>query len=219
VLVANDTELLTFSGWTLRQRRPSQEPARLLLLLHGWSGDENSMWVFARDLSPRYWMLAPRAPYAATPAGFSWRPPHASTFGRPSLEMLRPSAQALIALVDGFAAAHGVDATTFDAIGFSQGAALLALLTLLYPQRLRKAAILAGFLPAGAEELIHSAPLRGKQIFVAHGTQDEMVPIERARQSISLLEQGGAEVIFCEDAVGHKVSAACLRAMQSYLQD
>lgn len=219
MLVANDTELLTFSGWTLRQRRASQEPARLLLLLHGWTGDENSMWVFARDLSPRYWTLAPRAPHPASPAGFSWRPPHDSTFGRPSLEMLRSSAQALISLVDGFAAAHGLDATTFDAIGFSQGAALLGLLTLLYPSRLHKVAILAGFLPAGAEDVAQSMPLRGKRIFVAHGTQDELVPLERARQSITLLEQAGAEVIYCEDNVGHKVSAACLRAMQAYLQD
>lgn len=215
----SDTELLTFAGWTLRHRRSSEEPARLLLLLHGWTGDENSMWVFGRDLPPRYWTLAPRAPYAATPSGFSWRPPHASTFGRPSLELLRPAAQALIMLVDHFASVYGLEATTFDAMGFSQGAALLGLLTLLYPSRLCKVAILAGFLPAGVEEIVQAAPLRGKHIFVAHGTQDELVPVERARQSIQWFEQAGAQVTYCEDEVGHKVSASCLRAMRAYFQD
>jgi len=47
---------------------------------------------------------------------------------------------------------------------------------------------------------------------VAHGTQDQLVPIDRARTSIELLEQAGAQVTYCEDEVGHKLSAnACVR--------
>jgi len=79
--------------------------------------------------------------------------------------------------------------------------------------------VLAGFVPAGLEELIAQRPLAGKSIFVAHGTQDEMVPIDRARNSIELLEQAGAQVTYCEDEIGHKVSRTCMRALENYLQD
>jgi len=48
------TQLLTYNTWTLRIRRPIEKPARMLLLLHGWTGDENSMWVLVRDFSPHY---------------------------------------------------------------------------------------------------------------------------------------------------------------------
>ena len=57
------------------------------------------------------------------------------------------------------------------------------------------------------------------KIFVAHGTQDQMVSIERARASMAILEQAGAHVTYCEDDVGHKVSANCLRALKDFLAD
>jgi predicted esterase len=56
-------------------------------------------------------------------------------------------------------------------------------------------------------------------VFVAHGTKDEMVTVERARASMQLLEQAGAEITYCEDEVGHKLSKDCLRALEHYLQD
>jgi phospholipase/carboxylesterase len=71
--------------------------------------------------------------------------------------------------------------------------------------------------PAGLDQLIQQKPLAGKKVFVAHGTQDQMIPIDRARASMDLLEQAGAQIIYCEDEVGHKLSANCLHALESYL--
>jgi phospholipase/carboxylesterase len=217
VRIATDTELISFGGWTLRVRASQSTNPRLLVLLHGWTGDENSMWIFTRGLPSDYWMIAPRAPHAADPSGFSWRPPHVSTFGWPSLETLSPAADGLIKLVDEYSASVGVDARQFDLAGFSQGAAMTNLMGILHPHRIRKMGVLAGFVPAGLEELILKKPLAGKNIFVAHGTQDPMIPIDRARASIALLEQAGAQITYCEDEVGHKLSANCLRALESYL--
>jgi phospholipase/carboxylesterase len=218
VPIATDTELITFQDWTLRVRS-SKNPKRLLLLIHGWTGDENSMWVFARDLPADYWIIAPRGPHAAEPGGFSWRPPQPGTHGRPSLEMLKPAADRLIAFVDAYSSTVGVDASQFDVMGFSQGAAMSNVLALLHPERIHKAGILAGFVPSGLEEIIARRPLVDKPFFVAHGIQDEMVPIDRARASIELLEQAGARVTYCEDEVGHKVSANCMRALKEFFSD
>ena len=217
--IAPNTQLVEFEDWVLRIRPATHKPARLLLLLHGYTGDENSMWVFARDLPSHYWMVAPRAPHFTEPGGFSWRPPQPGTFGRPSLDQLRDSAEALIALVDAYSAPAGLDASTFDVMGFSQGAAMSNLLAFLYPDRIRKLGILAGFVPSGLEELVPQRPLLGKPFFITHGTKDEMVTIDRARASIALLEQAGAQVTYCEDEVGHKVSVTCLRALRDFFSD
>ena len=217
--IAPNTQLIEFEDWVLRIRPTTYKPARLMLLLHGFTGDENSMWVFARDLPSDYWMVAPRAPHFTDPGGYSWRPLLPGTFGRPSLEQLRPSAEALISLVDAYSASAGIDASTFDVMGFSQGAAMSNLLAFLYPQRIRKTGILAGFVPGGLEELVTQRPLSGKPFFVTHGTKDEMVTIDRARASISLLEQAGAQVTYCEDEVGQKVSVTCLRALRGFFAD
>ena len=71
-------------------------------------------------------------------------------------------------------------------------------------------------MPGGTEKLIASRVLDGKPFFVAHGTQDELITVEQARDSIKLLEQAGAQVIFCEAEVGHKVSRDCLSALESF---
>ena len=214
---ATNTELIIFDHWTLRVRASQVVHPRLLVLIHGWTGDENSMWVFARGLAPDFWMIAPRAPYPAESSGFSWRPPQAETYGRPSLETLRPVADGLIRLIEEYSASVKLDAMQFDLIGFSQGAAMVNLVGMLYPHRVRKMGVLAGFVPDGLEELISQKPFAGKNIFVAHGTRDQLVPIDHARAAIELLEQAGAQVIYCEDEVGHKVSAACMRALEDYL--
>jgi phospholipase/carboxylesterase len=164
-------------------------------------------------------MVAPRAPYAAEAGGFSWRTLQTRNYDRLSSEMLGSAAEALISLVDEYSASAEIDASVFDVMGFSQGAALCSVLAFLYPQRIRKTALLAGFVPQGLEELVTQRPVEGKPFFVAHGTNDETVPIDRARASIALLEQAGAQVTYCEDAVGHKVSVTCLRALQKFFAD
>jgi phospholipase/carboxylesterase len=218
------TETIEFNGWTMRVRPAETENPRLLVMIHGLTGDENSMWVFARRFSSNYWIIAPRAPHPANPQGFSWRSNPLSIeeaqrdlSKRPGLDALLPSAEALIKLIDEYSASVKVEAGQFDAIGFSQGAAMVNVLGMLYPQRVGKMGILAGFAPSGLDAYINGRVLEGKQIFVAHGTQDEMVPIDRARASIELLEKAGASIIYCEDEVGHKLSSNCLRALEDYL--
>jgi phospholipase/carboxylesterase len=131
--------------------------------------------------------------------------------------MLLPAAEALIKLIDEYSASVKVDARQFDVMGFSQGAAMTNVVGMLYPERVRKMGVLAGFVPSGLEDLVAKKPLAGKNIFVAHGTLDQMVPIDRARASIEVLERAGARVTYCEDEVGHKLSANCLRALETYL--
>ena len=227
----NDTELISFKDWILRIRKstdpfdsaegatPDKSASRLLLLIHGFTGDENSMWVFARDLSPTSWMVAPRAPYVSAQGGYSWRSPDYDNMNEVSLDLLRSSAEALIRLVDEYSVSVRVDASTFDVMGFSQGGAMSSALAFLYPERIRKVGILAGFVPHGLDGLVSQRPLEGKPFFVVHGTKDQRVPIERARASIEILEQAGGRVTYCEDDVGHKVSVTCLRALKKFFTD
>ena len=214
-----NTTLIEFNNSTLRIRESSLQPSRLMLLIHGLTGDENSMWVFTRNLPSYYWMVAPRAPYPADPAGYSWRAPQYENMDRVSLELLRSAADGLIHLVDEYSASVGIDGRTFDVMGFSQGAAMCSVLAFLYPQRIRRTGILAGFVPSGLEEMIPRRPLEGKPFFVTHGTKDEMVSVDRAHASIAVLEQAGAKVTYCEDDVAHKVSVNCLRALKDFFTD
>lgn len=217
----NNTSLITFKDWTLRIRESPGPSPRLLLLIHGLTGDENSMWVFVRDLPAHYWLVAPRGPHPSQmeQGGYSWLAARAEAEELSSLDQLRPAAESLMHLVDDYSSSVGLDSGTFDVMGFSQGAAMASLLAFMHPQRIGKVGILAGFVPSGLDGQFAQRPLEGKPFFVAHGTRDQRVSIERARNSIEILEQAGASVTFCEDDVGHKVSLNCLRALKKFLTD
>ena len=212
----SEADLKTFRGWILRVQVNKSASARLLLLLHGWTGDENSMWVFARGLGSRYWIMAPRAPHPTRPGGYSWRIPPPEMSEGPGLDDLRGAAFAVTKLVDEYSAEQRLESPSFDVVGFSQGAALAGALAVLFPKRVEKVALLSGFLPNGAEALLSAGLLQGVEFFVAHGTMDDMVSIGHARESARLLKEAGASVTVCEDDVGHKVSAACLRGLQAF---
>ncbi len=174
------------------------------------------MWVFVRNFSRQYWVIAPRAPHSTQPFGYSWRRAPSEDSGRPTLEDLRPSVNALVGLVEAYAAQNSVEVSDFDLIGFSQGAALANTFALLHPERVGRIGILAGFMPFGSESRVRTRPLNGKPFYVAHGRMDDKVPLEYARESVKLLESAGALVTFCEDAVAHKLSANCLRELEQF---
>jgi len=211
-----DTQILTFKDWTFRMRMPAEKPKRFLILLHGWMGDENSMGVLARNLPSDIALLAPRGIFRVPEGGYSWREIRPGTWGQAALEDFRPTAEGLVAFVDGWAAFAGMDLDKFDLMGFSQGAAMTYTLALLYPQRIRQMAALSGFIPEGGQFESSLPYLQAKHVFISHGRKDEMVPVEQSRKAVVQLEQAGALVTYCESDTGHKISKDCLKAMEMF---
>jgi len=209
-------ETVEIKSWTLQTSLPPGEgqfPA--LILLHGWTGDETSMWVFSKRLQTRYAVFAPRGIYAAPRGGFGWHNHQSGKF--PQVVDFQPASDAVFALLDDLAVHYPqVDFTQPSWMGFSQGGGLLYTLAMQHPQRVKFMAGLASFLPNGALPLVKQRPLAGKSVFVAHGRQDELVPVARARQSVQLLQEAGAQVYYCEDDTGHNVSLHCMRQMEIY---
>lgn len=204
------------SGWSVSQFSPEGNgPHPVLLLIHGWTGDENVMWIFARRLSQKFLMIAPRGLYPSPGGGYGWQKDIQAGF--PDYTQLQPSAEHLLEWLntDHFSTA---DFDRLAAIGFSQGAALVYTAALLQPERFKVLVGLSGFLPSGLEALLASQPLSGKPVFVAHGSLDELVPVDRARQAVELLEQAGARVSYCEEDVGHRLSVSCFRSMELFLE-
>jgi phospholipase/carboxylesterase len=214
---ATDSQLLTLKDWTFRLHMPLVKPTHVLVLLHGWMGDENLMGVLARNLAPEIAILSPRGLFAVPEGGYSWRTIQPGTWGLAALEDFRPAAQSLIAFMDAWADSVGMKINQFDLMGFSQGAALTYTLALLYPQRIRQLAALSGFIPEGGQALLTGHHLSGKPVFISHGRQDDLVPVERSRQAVVQLEQAGALVTYCESDTGHKISKECLKAMEMFL--
>jgi phospholipase/carboxylesterase len=223
VIANNETRTRQIGSWTIKERVPvGSGPHPFLLMLHGWTGDENSMWVFTTRLPQHYWIASPRAPHRSSLSGYSWRDETSNSIEANSssrrwakMNEYQPSAQMLVDLLrpNNFPEA---DLSQISLIGFSQGGAMCYTLALMYPEKVKLIAGLSTFMPSGAEPLVVRVPLLDKPVFVAHGIKDRMVPIDMARHSVELLEQAGANVAYCENDVGHKLGTECFSALEDF---
>ncbi len=211
------SKLMHWNDWTLRVRQPEGDsPFPVLLMLHGWTGDEDAMWVFTSRFPQNYLLLAPRAPFPTPMGGYGW---HVHKPGLwPQVADFAPAVQALTGLLSAelFPLA---DFSQLRLVGFSQGAALAYTFAMLNPGKVLAAAGLAGFVPEDAGLLAQQQPLLDLPVFMAHGARDELVSLGRARQAQRVLQQAGAYVSFCEDDVGHKLSAQCFRNLQIFFEN
>jgi phospholipase/carboxylesterase len=211
------THQLVVNEWVIRMRRPEGVgPFPVYLLLHGWTGDEEAMWIFTPRLPTNALILAPRGLFIAGPGGYSWYGELARPW--PRLEDFYEAVDKLTTILNIAIFPQG----NFDelhVIGFSQGAAATYAFTLLNPERVASAAGLAGFMPDGAASLASGERLKGMPVFVTHGTKDVLVPVERGREAARILTQAGAVVTYCEDDVGHKLSANCFRGLEYFYRD
>jgi phospholipase/carboxylesterase len=214
---SSSAHTVTIGDWTIRQRYPAGPgPFPLILMLHGWTGDENAMWVFAARLPKDALLVAPRGLYSTPLGGYGWHEHKPKAW--PWVDDFQPTIEALREILS---PEHfpEVDFANVRMVGFSQGAALAFSFALLYPYQVRALASLSGFLPDGATALARNRPLQGKQVFMAHGARDHLVPVEKARQAAEILQQAGAQVTYCEHDVGHKLSAGCFNSLEAFFSD
>ena len=216
----NKPYLIEEQGWTVRVQPPKEEALaslspRTLLLLHGWTGDETVMWIFTRNFPGNYWIFAPRAPLKADIGGYAWLPHNGDW---PALTDFREVVGELLEAVNSWSRKTGAPIEKFDVMGFSQGAAMSYALAAYYPGRIDRVLALAGFLPSRKDVGPDYQTLHGKKIYIAHGTKDNIVPVQKAEEAVQVLQSAGADVTFCESDAGHKLSVSCLRGVESFLK-
>jgi phospholipase/carboxylesterase len=210
------TEIITINDLVLRIRMPKTTgPNPVILMLHGRTGDQDSMWVFSDRLPEEGILIAPRGFYQTEFGGYTWH--ETINYEWPNVENFQPAAEELFLLFNKISGLGG-DMSNISVLGFSQGAALGYILGLMRPETIKSIACLSGFLPGNFESYIFNEPFAGKRIFITHGTRDKFVPVEKARESVSLLQKAGATVTYCEDDVGHKLSAHCFRSLSYFYQ-
>jgi phospholipase/carboxylesterase len=117
--------------------------------------------------------------------------------------------QALVEALIAREKSRGVVAGRIVLAGFSQGCAMTLMTGLRHDERLAGLVGLSGYLPLAVKaEAERHAANRATPIFLAHGSQDPVIPIVRARQSRDVLVAMGHAVDWHEYPMPHSVCAA-----------
>ncbi|MBW6472306.1 MAG: alpha/beta fold hydrolase [Anaerolineaceae bacterium] len=186
-------------------------------LIHGWSGNEKSMSIFSSVIPDDSVFIFPRGPLQLGDNEYAWvdirnnKKPTFEDYSIISLELIK-SIQELIQSINLYPEYEKI-----NLIGFSQGAAICAVLSILYPDKFHKVALLSGFLPANPPTLKPEA-LSSIYYYIAHGTQDKLVEFEKALKLKNYLEKYNSIIKFCQEDLGHKIGASCLKNLNLFFK-
>lgn len=186
--------------------------APLVVLLHGRGSSARDFIGLAEHLVPGAEYVAVDAPIAEG-GGFAWFANRG--IGRPVAESLRDTMDWFRAWLDEFAGTRPV-----FLVGFSGGGAFAGGLLLDDPSRFAGTAILYATVPWEAGVSTEAGHLAGSQMFLAHGSNDHVIPADLlARTWAYLTGDAGATVMAHRDGAGHGLSQGALDALNAWLAE
>jgi phospholipase/carboxylesterase len=191
--------------------RPGTGPPPLLLL-HGTGGNEHDLLPLAAKLAPSAPVLSVRGTVLENGMPRFFRRLAEGVFDEADLrERVDELAEFLIAAEKHY----GVEAGSWTAIGFSNGANVASALLMLHPEALTATVLLAAMVPFTDPP---ATDLTGKHVLVANGRRDPMATAAQTDALVAQLHTRGAEVVVLAHDGGHTVDARQLPRIAEFLQ-
>lgn len=202
-------------------------PTATMLLMHGLGADGSDFAPIVQELAPALAAVGPvrfvfpNAPHRPVtinggyvmPAWYDIAGP-----GQPEdaagLHQSRAAIEALIAREK----ERGIAAHRLVLAGFSQGCAMALLTGLRHEEALAGILGLSGYLPLAASTAAErSAANRATPVFLAHGTEDGVIPIARAEATRDALQALGHPVEWHRYRMAHSVCMEEIADIGSFL--
>jgi phospholipase/carboxylesterase len=199
----------------LSPREPGLQ--RTLILLHGYGADEHDLLPIAHELDPRLRAVSLQGAVALGGPMRAWFNLTQDARGRISFDAdeARAAVRAALGAIEEIAQ----ESPKPLLLGFSQGAGIAVGAALLRPELVSGVLSLSGVARA-LEERDHAEAkaVRGLPVFVAHGRQDPLLPIELGRGLRDTLTALGADVSWHEYDMGHMVIPAEIEDARAWLR-
>jgi phospholipase/carboxylesterase len=195
-------------------------PHPTVFALHGWGASGLDLLGLAPHLAAgQFRVVCPQGPVAVPIGpgmhGYGWFP--ISPGKTPDPAAVEDAYAQLSIDLDELPRRYAVDERRLALLGFSQGGVMAYLLALRRRARFAAVAALSTWLPAALAEGV-TPDLAGLPVLVQHGTRDELITVERGRDSVDLLRGWRAEVTYREYDMGHEIGAASLRDLDAFLR-
>jgi len=198
-------------------------PFPTVLALHGFGASAHDLIGLAPILhAGGALVLCPEGPAAFQIAegmlGFGWWPIREEQEIDP--EAFDEARQLLRRFLDDACARYPIDPRKIVVLGFSQGGVMGYDLVLSDPTRFAGLVALSSWLPEPVAQAIpQQEGLENFPALVIHGTQDPMIPVERAQESREILQKRGLNVHYREFEMQHEISPDALRELVVWLEE
>jgi predicted esterase len=186
---------------------------RTLILLHGTGGTESDLIDLGRGLDPEAALLSPRGKVLENGMPRFFRRLSEGVFDEEDLIF---RTHELANFIHVAAEQYGFSQSKALAVGYSNGANIAGSILLLRPETFQGAVLLRPMVPLIPEIL---PELKGAPVLVAAGNFDPIVPVDNARELVTLLRRSGADVTAFFENASHGLTETTVLTAQRWLQD
>ena len=141
--------------------------------------------------------------------------------GPPDVGAILSSREKLQQFLDACLKRYPIDAKKLVVLGFSQGGVMAYSLALSNPERFAGLAVLSSWLP---KELIPKLSINNEAVqslptIVQHGSQDQMIEIQRAKDSVERLRALRVPLTYRDYDMGHEITPRSLTDLSAWLEE
>lgn len=200
-----------------------KEPHPTILALHGWGANCQDLLGLAPHLcGGRFLVICPQGALEMEIGpgitGYGWFPLRSG--GPADIPAILSARKQLKAFLDACATRYPIDPNKLIVLGFSQGGVMAYSLALGEPERFSAVAVLSSWL---SKEFVNTfTNLAGSQhppTLIQHGTHDELIEVNRARESVEIARNLRIPVTYREYNMGHEISQRSLADLSAWLEE
>ena len=201
------------------QYKKSKSP--LLILLHGFGSNESDLHSFANYLPENYYIVSIRAPFKLSSGGFAW---YNISFDQDmnkfnDHDQAKDSINMILSFIDELSKKYLIDNNNISLLGFSQGTILSYALCLNYPEKFKNIIGFSGYIDEAMINIRSNSIDYGKlNLYISHGKNDPVIPVDWARKSIEILKNNKINYSFNEFNSAHTISPENFYDFKNWLE-
>ena len=202
----------------IRQPEEKETKNPAIFLLHGYGSDMYDLFQFSGELPKDAYVFSLQAPYDLSFGGFAWYNLNIS-FDKIMYDFsqVEESAGKIREFIRIASEKYNLDQQRIVLMGFSQGAILSYSLSLKKPQLARAVLAMSGYIPNELkQDGINGNEVKTKY-FIAHGTQDDVIPLKLAVESRDFLKKEQIDHDYNEYPMPHGISPQALNDALNWL--
>jgi len=208
--------------YLVRYPKKNVENPPLMIMLHGYGSNEQDLFSFADELPDELLIISTKAPLTLGMGSYAW---YSIRFSEDSANFSDTTeAKSSLEKIDTFISEvkkeFKVNTNNIFLLGFSQGTILSIAYALNYPDKVQHVVALSGYVN---QQLLQDGfkenNFNNLDLFVSHGSEDQVIPVIWARKTPDFLNALGIENSYKEYPVGHGVAPQNFYDFQKWVQE
>lgn len=209
----------TVLQYLVRAPKTQSVKKKALILLHGVGSNEKDLFGIANMLPDDLYVITPRGQFALGGDRYAWYQVDFST-GKPIYNAVQEasSRKLLSTFIDKVKEKYQLEEIYVG--GFSQGAIMSYSIGLTNPTSVKGILALSGRILEEVKPLvIKNDALKQLKVFVAHGVNDNVLPVDRAREAKKYLSEQGVNFTYHEYELGHSINEKVIQDINAWLRN